>query len=76
MSKSLTLSKAVDLLRHKGTRLVLLNSFGGLQEYYVVPGGHVARKDAQVILARPDVKVYDDGLFPDSPQSWQLGFDK
>ena len=76
MSKSIPLAKALDLLRGQHTRLVLLNTFGGPQEYYVMPGGHVDRKVAQAILARPDVKVFDDGLFPDSPQSWRLGFDK
>jgi hypothetical protein len=70
--KSLSESRALDHMR-KGARLMLLHSYGNGLEYYVVPGGHVHRKEAEKILQRPDITVFDDGLFPGSPQSWKVG---
>jgi hypothetical protein len=43
------------------------------QAFYVVPGGPVKLDDAIKIISRPDVLLFDDGLFPNAPQSWRLG---
>jgi hypothetical protein len=74
---SLSEDEAVMAMR-RGAVLKLLHAYGRGYEYYVVPhtgvnGGHVHRKDAEKILKRVDVRAHDDGLFPDSPQSWKLG---
>ena len=68
----ITLDKALAFMR-QGGRLVLMHTVGHGQEYYMVPGGHVARKDACAILNRPDVQPFDDGLFPGHAQSWKMG---
>jgi hypothetical protein len=45
---------------------------GGRREYFVMPnGGMVAEKDALAIIARPEIGVFEDGLFPGNPQSWR-----
>ena len=33
-------------------------------EFYVVPGGRLDARDALKILGSPDVRSFDDGLFP------------
>jgi hypothetical protein len=71
--KTLPLKKALDLLRQNGHLLMLMHEWGGGQEYYIIPGGHVDRKDAETILARPDVFPSHDGLFPESSQTWRMG---
>lgn len=67
----LRFNKAVDLLHHKGTRLMLMHASDG-DHFYIVPGGRVNRDDAAKILLRPDVQPFDDGLFPGNPQSWRI----
>ena len=71
MMKRLSETKALDRMR-TGSRLTLMHTYGRGLEYYVVPGGHVNRRDAEKILERPDIIVFDDGLFPGSPQSWKI----
>jgi hypothetical protein len=45
---------------------------GGRREYFVMPkGGMVAEKDALAIIARPEIGVFEDGLFLGIPQSWR-----
>ena len=68
-SMSLSLDKALDLMR-RGARLMMMHSD---RQYYVVPGGHLKPADAQTILNRPDVLVFDDAVFPGHPQSWKIG---
>lgn len=65
--------KAVDLLLRKPeARLILMHCNDG-DHFYVVPGGRVKREAALKILARPDCREFDDGLFPGNPQSWKIG---
>ena len=65
--------KAVDLLLHTpGARLMLMKTTRG-EQFFVVPGGAVDRRDAEKILGRSDVVVRDHGLFPNNPQSWAIG---
>jgi len=66
---TLSLDKALDRMR-RGSQLVLMHSDCA---YYVVPGRRVAHKDANKILARPDVFPFDGGPFPGHPQSWKMG---
>lgn len=74
----LSLSKATDLLRLPDHRLMLMHSNrpGEEHAYYIVPGGYVSRDIAEAIIARDDVRPMNDGLLPDSPQSWVLGYDR
>lgn len=67
----LRLNKAVDLLHRTGARMMLMHASDG-DHFYIIPGGRVDRADAQKILSRPDVIKFDDGLFPNNPQSWRL----
>lgn len=67
----LRFQKAVDLLHRTDTRLMIMRSGDG-DEFYVVPGGRVAADDAKKILLRPDMIPFDDGLFPNNPQSWKM----
>ena len=41
-------------------------------EFYLVPGGRVDARDALKILERPDVRSFDDGLFPGHAQQWRI----
>lgn len=65
------LSKAIDLMHRPGARLMVMHARDG-DHFYVVPGGRVHKGDAQKILNRPDVIKFDDGLFPNNPQTWKL----
>ena len=67
----LGLKKAIDLLMHRGARLMLMHASTG-DHYYIIPGGRVDRDAAQKILQRDDCMAFDDGLFPNNPQSWKL----
>ena len=72
---ALKLNRALDLLRRPDHRLVLMHTHRG-PAYFVVPGGPVTDKDALAIIARPDVRALDDGLFPGCAQSWRLKNDQ
>ena len=67
----LRFQKAVDLLHRADTRLMLMHGRDG-QEFYIVPGGRVDARDALKILERPDIKSFDDGIFPGHPQQWHM----
>jgi hypothetical protein len=75
--KSLSMAtRALDLLRQRGRRLMLThtNAGGGGCVYHVVPnGGHVEPDVARRIIQREDVQPFDSGLIPGCPQSWRLG---
>jgi hypothetical protein len=70
-NECLSYKKACLKLRERGTRLMIMHSSDG-DHFYVVPGGRVARDDAQKILRQPDIEEFDDGLFPGNPQSWRV----
>jgi hypothetical protein len=56
-----------------GAQLRLMHCWGRGSQYFVCPPGKEVRKAAaERILRHPDIRVYDDGLFKDSPQSWGL----
>jgi len=67
----LRLRQAVELLHRADTRLMVMHSRDG-DEFYVVPGGRVDARDALKILERPDIKSFDDGIFPGHPQQWHM----
>lgn len=73
-SNSLSIKKALDLLRLPGHKLMLMHSRNqpNGKSYFVVPGGYVEPKVAQKIIERPDVRILDEGLLTDHPQSWAL----
>jgi hypothetical protein len=74
--KSLSMAKALDLLRRHGCKLMLthINADGGGCVYHVVPsGGYVEPDVARKIVEREDVQPLDSGLIPGCPQSWKLG---
>jgi hypothetical protein len=53
-----------------GVRLVSVHSKNN--GYFIVPGGWRAKTTTEAIIGGPDVQPYDQGLFPDQPQSWWL----
>jgi hypothetical protein len=71
---SMTLAKAINLLRQRGARLVQLHTNDrdrGLLRIAArrqSPGPH--RRE---LSGRNDVQPYDAGLFPGHPQSWRVG---
>ncbi len=71
MSKILSYRKAYDQLRIRGTRLMLMHT-SGEDEFFVIPGGQVSKDDAKKLLSQPDLIAFDDGLFPNNPQSWRI----
>ena len=70
MSKPIGLRKSISYLE-RGSRLMIMNATDG-KHFYIVPGGRVEHDTAQKIIDREDVIVFDDGLFPGSPQSWKI----
>lgn len=68
---TLRLKQAVDLLHRAGTRLVVMHGRDG-DEFYLVPGGRLDARDALKILERPDIRSFDDGLFPGHTQQWRM----
>jgi hypothetical protein len=72
-NRTLTSKQAHNYLLHvPGAILKKMYVAGGRREYFVVPnGGMVAEKDALAIIARPEIGVFEDGLFPGNPQSWR-----
>ena len=70
-NQALRLRKALDLLHRPGTRLMVMHGHDG-DEFYVVPGGRLDARDALKILESPDIKSFDDGLFPGQPQQWRM----
>ena len=70
-TQALRLRQAVELLHRTGTRLMLMHGRDG-NEFYIVPGGRLDARDALKILERPDVRSFDDGLFPGHSQQWRI----
>jgi len=72
-NRALSFKEALNHLLHvPDSRLKKMYVSGGRREYFAVPnGGMVAEKDALAIIARPEIGVFEDGLFPGNPQSWR-----
>ena len=68
-----SLKRALNILLHvPGSSLKKMYVSDGRREYFIVPnGGRVAEEDALAIIARPEIGVFEDGLFPGNPQSWR-----
>jgi hypothetical protein len=69
---TLRLSQAVDLLHRADTRLMQMHGRDGSNEFYLVPGGRLARDDAMKIRERPDIKACNDSLFPGCSRPWHM----
>jgi hypothetical protein len=63
----LALKEAIDLLHFRGA--TLMRSHGD-DEFYVVPGGRVARNHVDKLFQRCSLVVDSGGLFPGNPQTW------
>lgn len=48
------------------------NSVPGGKSYCVLPGGRVRGEAAASIIKRGDVVSSDDGIFPNTSQTWKL----
>jgi hypothetical protein len=73
--RALSLKKALDLLHRHGTRLVMMHSHESPEGrvHYVIPGGYVEPRTAELIKKHPAVTANADGLFPGQDQTWVLG---
>lgn len=78
--KLIMFETALKLMRSANTRLMIMHhhSLEGGKGYFIVsggsnPGGMIEDKEAEKIIARPDVHAAKDGLFPGSTQSWFMG---
>lgn len=58
----------------RGAVLALMhdNSVPGGKSYCVLPGGRVRGEAAASIIKRGDVVSTNDGLFPETPQTWKF----
>jgi hypothetical protein len=72
LEKTIPERDAAELLRDGHRRLMKMFTPLG-PRWFVVPGGLVSDATAEKILARPDVHVFDDGLFPNNPQTYRIG---
>ena len=72
LEKTIPEHYAAELLRDSRRRLMRMHTPSGLC-WFIVPGGAVSDQTAKKILARPDVHVFDDGLFPGNPQTFRIG---
>jgi hypothetical protein len=72
LEKVISERNAAELLRDGRRRLMKMHTPDG-PRWFIVPGGLVSDATAEKILARPDVHVFDDGLFPNNPQSYRIG---
>jgi hypothetical protein len=66
----LTEDAAVDLM-HKGRPLMKMHMANSVQ-WFTVPGGRVSDDIAGRILARPDARPHDSGLFSGCEQTFVL----
>jgi hypothetical protein len=67
----LTFGKALNLLHHRGSRLIKMHTHDG-PEFFVVPGGRVHDGAVPKLLQQPDMVPFDDGLFPGNSQTWHI----
>jgi hypothetical protein len=65
------LRKAIDYM-HEGSALMQMNKSGDAKAWYLVPGGEIDDNTAQALIAMPNVKPNDDGLFPGISQTWKI----
>jgi hypothetical protein len=74
LPKTIGLKRAL-IAMSKGARLMKMhaNNLPNGYAYYIVPGGYIRPDQAQKIIDRPDVCVYDDGLLSGHPQTWKIG---
>jgi hypothetical protein len=72
--KYLRLDKAIDLLHHSDARLMQMHSATDGTCWFILhkQGGAISDKDANAILARPDVRHQHDGLFPGVSQTFRM----
>lgn len=72
-NQKLSFQRAIDKMA-LGAKLMLMHDpkADGGQSYYLVPGGPVHSEIAHKLIAHATVRCNDDGLFPDSPQSWSV----
>lgn len=64
-------ARAIDILLHRGGRLMEMHSGNG-REWFVLPdGGRVKPTDAFKIVGRADIIASGDGLFPGTTQTWR-----
>jgi hypothetical protein len=68
----LPLNRAIDLLHRKDSRMVKTHTTAG-KEWFIWPKGLPLKPDdAEKILARPDIRAMEDGLFPGLSQTFQM----
>ena len=70
--KTVSLRRALDLLRLPGARMMKCHDKDGVG-YYVLGAGKLTDDDAHKILRQPNLIAFEDGLFPGNSQGWRLG---
>jgi hypothetical protein len=70
--KAIGFSRAMDLMRLPGTRLIKSRSGDSEFAHYVVPGGYVEPDVAEKIKKHPQVTASQDGLWPGLDQTWRV----
>ena len=72
--KPLTKKCAVDLMRNRRSLLVKMRATANSEGFawYVIPGGSITAETAAALLARPDIKSANDGLWLGHEQTWSM----
>lgn len=72
--KPLTKKRAIELMRNQRSALVKMHTSASTEGFawYVIPGGPVSQEVAVSLLARPDIKPGQDGLWPSQDQTWRM----
>lgn len=57
-----------------GAKLMLIHDLKSKtgKSFYIVPGGPVESEVAEKLIARPNIQSNNDGLLPETPQSWSI----
>jgi hypothetical protein len=71
--RELSFKQALNYILHvPGSSLTKMYVSGKGRKYFALPkGGMVSEKDALAIIARPEIGVFEPGLFPGIAQSWR-----
>ena len=66
------INTAMNLMRRPGAHLIRVNGRGQPQWYIVPNGGRVDPKIAEQLIAHPQVKGDEDGLWPGHSQVYRI----
>lgn len=69
--RSISFTRAMDMLRRRGTCMIMQHHHGE-PRHYIVPGGYVEQEIADKIKAHPQVSAGRDGIWNGMDQTWRI----